>query len=419
MQERKNNSLHSPSPLALPILHSPSSTQGPFTPNARLRAATRLFEGLIAGSESVAVAPNGTLVMCDRAGFVWHAEKRKGSDEAAASSFSPPRRVAHLGPGRPLGFHHDHDGNLLVCMAGGGGLVRLDGRSGRVEVLAAVAHEEEEDDKPGGRAPGGGQTGGGDGKRGEMLTPILYANDLDIDAATGAVYFTDSAAIAPVLGRGGFVDTLQAYMLSLFQGGKTGRLLVWEPGTGVARVLASGLAYANGVALLPPAVAGQPASHAAVVETNAMRVVRVGLTGGEAGQVTPFLTAGLPGFPDGLSRGRGGASLWLALVAPPSPLARYLAPRAVRFLAAWAPRPPLGRWGAVVRVDARTGSVRDALFDLGGLRVSSTSAVTEGADGRLWLGNLNGEYVSVLDVDGRGGGGEGGGERGGSSREEL
>lgn len=368
----------------------------------------------------MAVAPNGTLVMCDRYGFVWHADAvAPGGKAGPAGPARPPRRIAHLGPGRPLGFHHDGDGNLLVCMAGGAGLVRLDARTGRVVILAALAHEE------------GGEAGGEEGSGGGGTpspppprpppSPILYANDLDIDPVDGTVYFTDSAAIQPVRGRAGFTDTLAAYMLSLFQGGKTGRLLAWDPASGEATVVASGLAYANGVALLPPDVPGTPATHAAVVETNAMRVVRVCVRGPGRGRVTPFL-GGLPGFPDGLSRaapsGPGDRpALWLALVAPPSPLARWLGPRLVRFVAAWVPRPRLGAWGAVARVDAGSGAVLDALFDLGGARVASTSAVTDAGGGRLYLGNLNGAYVSVVDVTAAGGGGEGGEEVG--KRDEL
>jgi sugar lactone lactonase YvrE len=421
------------------LSHPPhlSKKQGVFAPNAALRSAVRLFDGLVAGSESVAVAPNGTLVMCDRYGFVWHADaplKGKGKEKntpLSASAFSQPRRVAHLGPGRPLGFHHDGAGNLVVCMAGGGGLVRLDAASGRVEVLASVAHEREGAGGDHAVSPHPFATPGP-----PSLSPILYANDLDIDPVDGSVYFTDSAAIAPVLNGAGFTDTLRAYLLSLFQGGKTGRVLRWDPATGVATVVATGLAYANGIALLPPESPGQPATHAAVVETNALRVVRVALTGPEVGRVEPFLT-GLPGFPDGLSRGVGdnaGKTLWLALIAPPSPLARWLGPRLVRWVAAWAPRPPLGAWGAAVRVDAATGAPLQAFYDLGGSVVSSTSAVTDGGGGRLYLGNLNGAYVSVVDVGGEGcvggrahgsadksarAGGGGGGGGGDGGRDEL
>ena len=45
-----------------------------------------------------------------------------------------------------------------------------------------------------------------------------------------------------------------------------------------------------------------------------------------------------------------------------------------------------------------SGEVLDALFDTTGARVSSVSAVTE-HDGSLFIGNLAGDYVSVLPLD--------------------
>ena len=51
------------------------------------------------------------------------------------------------------------------------------------------------------------------------------------------------------------------------------------------------------------------------------------------------------------------------------------------------------------------------------IAVASTSAVTDAGGGRLYLGNLNGAYVSVVDVTAAGGGGEGGEEVG--KRDEL
>ena len=48
-------------------------------------------------------------------------------------------------------------------------------------------------------------------------TAIHYANDPDI-APDGKVYFSDSAhGLWPVRNRFGFYDTMQAYMLSMFQ----------------------------------------------------------------------------------------------------------------------------------------------------------------------------------------------------------
>ena len=59
------------------------------------------------------MAPDGALVMCDKFGYVWQAAptKRGGFDLGRVP-------VAHLGPGRPLGFAFDAEGLLVACMAG-------------------------------------------------------------------------------------------------------------------------------------------------------------------------------------------------------------------------------------------------------------------------------------------------------------
>ena len=44
------------------------------------------------------------------------------------------------------------------------------------------------------------------------------------------------------------------------------------------------------------------------------------------------------------------------------------------------------------------GAVLDFLLDAAGDVVSSVSAVHEHPPGRLWLGNLNGDFVSYVDV---------------------
>ena len=269
----------------------------------------------------------------------------------------------------------------------------------------------------------GGGSGGGD-ERGRALprrphSPILYANDLDVSSRTGVVFFTDSAAIAPLRGRGGFWDTMQAYVLSLAQGEPTGRLLSYDPRTGETRVVAGGLWFANGVALAPCE------TWAAVVETNSLRVHKVYVEGPKKGQKEVLLD-GLPGYPDGLSRAFRPASdpgsrekeqdgFWLALVAPLQPAARHLAPwRLGRLLMAWTPegaRPPLRPWGAAARLGLRGAGgggaggqgveVEGWLLDPNGEALSSTSAVTDarehGSGDRLFFGNLAGGYVSFVD----------------------
>jgi len=45
-----------------------------------------------------------------------------------------------------------------------------------------------------------------------------------------------------------------------------------------------------------------------------------------------------------------------------------------------------------------SGQVLDFLMDGDGAQVSSVSAVSESPDGKLWLGNLVGSYVSYIDL---------------------
>ena len=53
-------------------------------------------------------------------------------------------------------------------------------------------------------------------------------------------------------------------------------------------------------------------------------------------------------------------------------------------------------WGCVVKVSA-SGDVEGVLMDSKGAQVSSISAVTE-FDGKLFLGNLMGDFVSVVSL---------------------
>lgn len=53
-------------------------------------------------------------------------------------------------------------------------------------------------------------------KEGSKLTPIRYANDLDI-AADGTIFFSDSCDVAPAMNAAGFYDTMATYILNLAQ----------------------------------------------------------------------------------------------------------------------------------------------------------------------------------------------------------
>lgn len=218
--------------------------KGVFTNTGVLRKAEILYRDQILGSESVAVSKKGDLCMIDRYGVVWESSGGGG-----------PRRKGHVGGGRPLGFHFDHAGNLVVCNTASG-LHLFEKDTGRNILLTTEAPIS---------------------KEGSKLTPIRYANDLDI-AADGTIFFSDSCDVAPAMNAAGFYDTMATYILNLAQGEKSGRLLKYDPKTKKTSFLLGGLHFANGVAL------GPKEEYVLVVETSSVRVSRYWLKGAKAGQ---------------------------------------------------------------------------------------------------------------------------------------
>ncbi|CAE8620085.1 unnamed protein product [Polarella glacialis] len=343
----------------------PPDLSGPFARNERLRAAKKLFVGQVFGSESVAVTPGGDLLMLDKFGFL-HRAKPRGAPGSSDFELSQERPL-YIGPGRPLGFHIVEEGAALLVCDSLKGLVRVDLATGTISILANRVTA----------------TG----------LPFHYANDLDV-AADGTVYFTSSTAGTVALHPDGYYDTLRSYLLNLLSGDATGQLLSFDPVTREVRSLLGGIYYANGVAV------SADGSFVAVVETNLCRVLRYWLTGPNKGS-RDVLIDRLPGMPDGISRSAAGG-FWIALVVPLSPLPRLLGPhRWLRQLASHIMVPLVPylskRWGCVIRIDSN-GYPMESLMDPTGEHLSSVSAVTETADGMLFLGNLQGDFVSVLEL---------------------
>ncbi|EFN57394.1 hypothetical protein CHLNCDRAFT_20987 [Chlorella variabilis] len=276
--------------------------------------------------------------------------------------------LAYVGPGRPLGFHHNHKGDLIFCDSLKG-LMMLE------------------------RLPSGGKwqlrslSNFVDGR------PISYANDLDT-AADGKIFFSDSSIIPPALNE---AVPRPCYMLTMWHGAPMGRLLCYDPATASTSVLAHGLWYANGVALSPDE------SFVAVVETCSMRARRYWLKGPKAGTMDTLIDR-LPGWPDNIVRSSDGKNFWLCLVLPDLPLVHKVLSKPwllsiIANLPEWMlPHKP--QWGCVAKVSPE-GEVLQVLMDPDGSHVASVSSVTE-HDGKLFLGNLGGNYVSVLDLSGVG-----------------
>ncbi|XP_030549965.1 protein STRICTOSIDINE SYNTHASE-LIKE 10-like [Rhodamnia argentea] len=124
-------------------------------------------------------------------------------------------------------------------------------------------------------------------------------NALDIDARTGAVYFTDSSIFYQ----------RRNYMLSIENGDKTGRVLKYDPRTKRVTVLLNGLSFPNGLAL------SKDGSFLVVAETGNLQLLRIPLSPSGTGRhATPaqVFYPQLSRYPDNIKRNDKG-EFWVAL----------------------------------------------------------------------------------------------------------
>jgi len=185
--------------------------------------------------------------------------------------------------GRPLGIDFDSKGNLIVADAFRG-LLSI-APDGTITELATTA----------------------DG------VPIRFADDVDV-AANGKIYFSDASTKFGAKESGGVYE---ASLFDLMEHGGHGRLLVYDPATGVAKTLLDGLNFANGVAV------SHDQSYVLVNETGGYRVIRFWIEGPKKGKFETLIGS-LPSFPDNISTGHDGR-YWVAFVSPRNPLVDKLA----------------------------------------------------------------------------------------------
>ena len=331
----------------------------------------KLFEGEVEGVEGISVAKDGRLVLIDRYGYVRTAVPNnddKSSYDLQADKF-------YIGPGRPLGSHvleptnHTDTDLVLVVACSLKGLLRVNVSTRTIEVLANEAPDQ---------------------------TPINYLNDVDIGPESGKIYFSSSTA--GVVGYDGvqqFYDTLRSYVLNVLRGDVSGRLFVYDPKTRQTNLLLDNIFYANGVAVAPDE------SYVLVVETACFRVLRHWLKGPKAGSTDTFVGQ-LPGAPDGMARASDGG-FWVSLVAKVSPLGMLAPYPQIRQLVARLLVPILPIVGpkmlgltAALHVDA-DGYVVESFVDPTSSTIKTISSAAE-FDGKLMLGSLSGNYISVVDL---------------------
>jgi len=178
--------------------------------------------------------------------------------------------------------------------------------------------------------------------------PLRYANNAAV-GADGTIYVSQSSTRHP----------FEATLAEELEGVPSGRLLAHAPASGRTEVLASGLGFANGVAV-------DPGGGAVIVaESLLARLSRVPVGAGGTG--APEVLADLPGMPDNLAPTADGTGVWVALPAPRSSMldAVLARPRLRQAIYALLRRLPGGAGagpGSVVEVGF-DGTVRRWLVD--------------------------------------------------------
>lgn len=331
-----------PSPIGSAAwIPSPApALDGPYWANDALTKSERRFADL-PGVDDVVFAADG-------AGYASVADGRIVRLEGNAVV-----DVVNTG-GRPMGLAlSPTDGLLYVCDAVRG-LLAVDLRAKAVSVVVDAAEG----------------------------APFRSVNDIAIDQR-GVVYFTDASAVWRA-------DQLLEDVLDQRP---SGRVLRYEPTTKTTTVLARELAGASGLVL-----AGDEQSLL-VAEAGRYRLWRVWLEG-DRKNIKEVFVENLPGFPDNLAISPRG-TVWVPLSSTRKRLLDLIHPHpflkdATASLPPWL-RPSFVHQGFVVEL-AVDGTPLRSLQDVNAEHVASVSAVTERADGSLWLADARGRGIAVLPV---------------------
>lgn len=328
---------------------------GPHAQNTKLAGLSSIDIGKEVGPEHIAFGPDGKLYAAVASGNILRMDARGLNQEVFVNT-----------GGRTLGFDFDPSGRLIAADALRGLLAVT---KDKVEVLT---------DKVDGQ-------------------PIRYA-DAVVVAKDGNIYFSDASQRFGPKEWGG---TFEASVLDIMEQAATGRILLYEPGTKATKVVATGLSFANGVAM------SEDQKSVFAAETGKYRVWRIpvdarnlDLSKGPAGGATIVLE-NLPGYPDNLMRGLptpdGKAKLWVGLTKPRNTLIDKLADKP--FVRAAIMRLPRALWPippAYGHIFAFTedGKVVEDLQDPAGAYPEATSAA-ERIDG-LYVQSLHAKTIGFL-----------------------
>jgi sugar lactone lactonase YvrE len=328
--------------------------QGPHAVNDRLSGLKMINLYGEVGPEHIQFGRDGKLYTTVASGNILRME----ADGSAQQVF------ANTG-GRVLGFDFDAEGNLIAADAFKGLLSITP--DAKVTVLTDTVN--------------------GD--------PIRYA-DAVVVAQSGKMYFSDASTRFAPKDWGG---TFEASLLDIVEQSSTGRILEYDPATQATRLVATGLSFANGVAL------SQDEQSLFVNETGKYRVWKIAVSAHQL-DVRPLDTQGtaqarvlldnLPGYPDNLMRGLDG-KIWLGFAKPRNATIDNLS--AMPWLRSLTLRLPRALWpipkayGHVIAF-TEDGKVVADLQDPSG-SYPETTAITETKD-RLYVQSLHAHGLGWL-----------------------
>lgn len=231
-------------------------------------------------------------------------------------------------------------------------------------------------------------------------TRIRFADDLAIGPKSGKVYLTDASDVAPDRVGTRTWDTWYASKIDGLRGIASGRVIQYDPATDRATVIASGLRFANGIAV------DKDETFLFVSETFGLNLYKYHLQGPRQGQLDVVVESkNIPGYLDGVHCSASTGKCYAAVassVAPVHKVLNVLPPvldLLLRNFFMMLPRalsPDTPPYCAIVEYDPVTNEMR-LWQDPTGADLSYIASVVE-HDGRLYMGSVHNRYIGVHEL---------------------
>uniref|UniRef100_K3ZIZ1 Strictosidine synthase conserved region domain-containing protein n=1 Tax=Setaria italica TaxID=4555 RepID=K3ZIZ1_SETIT len=217
--------------------------------------------------------------------------------------------------------------------------------------------------------------------------PFSFANGIEIDYETGAIYFTETSTRFQ----------RREFLNIVISGDNTGRLLKYDPKSNQVEVLVDGLSFANGLAM------SKDGTYLLLVETTTGKILRYWIKTQKASILEEVVQ--LPWFPDNIKMSpRGG--FWVGLHAKRGKIAewsisypwvrRLILKLPMRHVqrASWLLN-QLGRQVIALRL-SEDGKTIEAVSVHGAIqKVFKSVSEVEERNGSLWIGSVMSPFLGV------------------------